>query len=387
MAGEPGVLRVMLYAGAEILGGLLGHVATLADGLVAAGHDVHLVLSPAAAVDALVHDQAAAGARVTRLTVRGKGDLAGFLGMRRLVARDAPDIVHVHLASPTEAVPALLAARLGGARHIVTTEHSPAWSPLRRPHSRAVKRAATRLLDAVIAVSASDARALRDEFAMPEAILTVIPNGVPPIGPLPPRDEARARLGLPVVGATIVGYVGALEAKKGLRDLVAGAARSGLPGLVLALAGEGSLAADLAGAAARLPFRLLLLGRVQEVRTFLAALDIFAFPSHQEAMGRALLEAMAAGLPIVATRIGGIPEALQQGAAGLLVDPARPDQIAEALGRLARDRDLARRLGSAARAAAERDYGADLMVRRVEALYHAVLGGPGGLPGVASGAA
>lgn len=367
-----GRMRVVLYAAAEIRGGLLGHVATLAGGLAAAGHSVRLVLSSAPALDPLAREVSDSGVALTRMRVRGKGDLTGFLRLRRFVARENPDIVHLHLASPIESVPALLAARLGGARHIVTTEHAPAWFPLIRPYSRAVKRAATRLVGAVIAVSDSDADVLRGTFAVPDALIKVIPNGIPPLGDLPRRDEARDRIGLPGA-ATIVGYLGPLEEKKGLRDLLAGAAQSGLPGLALALVGQGSLREELAREAARLRLHLVLPGHMDDVRMALAAFDIFAFPSHQEAMGRALLEAMAAGLPIVAARVGGIPEALQNGAAGLLVEPRRPDQIAAALGRLARDHDLAGRLGAAARATAERDYGADLMVRRITALYRRLL--------------
>jgi len=369
-------LRVLLHAGAGIPGGLIGHVTTLAAGLAAGGHSVRLVLSAAPGVDGAARDAASAGAAVTRLTVRGKLDLAGILGMRALVASLSPDIVHLHLSSPIEGVPVLLAARLGGARHIVTTEHAPAWYPLIRFYSRAVKRAVTRLLDAVVAVSDADAGILRDRFGLSPDLLSVIPNGIPPLGDLAPRGEARARLGLPGT-ATVVGYVGPLEAKKGLRDLLEGAARCRLPGLVLVLVGEGRLAGELAGEAARLPFKLVLPGRVEDVRPYLAAFDLFAFPSLQEAMGRALLEAMAAGLPIVATRVGGIPEALQGGSAGLLIEPGRPEAIARAIERLAGDGELRASLGAAARRTAERDYGAALMVGRVVDLYRSVLGGAG----------
>jgi glycosyltransferase involved in cell wall biosynthesis len=366
-------LRVLLHAGAAIPGGLTGHVTTLAAGLAAAGHRVHLVLSTAPGVDGAAREAASAGAGVSRLTLRGKFDLAGILVLRARVARQSPDIVHLHLSSPIEGVPALLAARLGGARHILTTEHAPAWYPLLRFYSGAVKRTATRLLDAVVAVSESDASVLRERFGLPPALLRVIPNGIPPLGDLPPRGEARARLGLPA-GGIVVGYVGPLEAKKGLRDLLEGADRCRVDGLVLVLVGEGSLAGELAEKAARLRFRLVLPGRVEDVRPYLAAFDLFAFPSLQEAMGRALLEAMAAGLPILATRVGGIPEALQNGAAGLLVDPGRPDQITGAIERLAGDAPLRDRIGAAARRIAERDYGAGLMVQRTVELYRSVLG-------------
>ena len=367
-------MRVMQYAGAEVRGGLLAHVEILTRGLLTSRHDVHVLLSPARGADASACACAEAGAKVTRLSVRGKTDLAGQAKLHRLVGRENPDIFHIHLSSPVEAIPALLAAKSGGARHIVTTEHAPTWYPLRRPYSRAAKRLAARLLDAVIAVCEADAQFLREEFAIAEEALTVIRNGIPDFPVLPGPQEARALLGLPAGEQIIVGAAGELEEKKGVGDLLEAAAASGIPRLTVALAGEGSLVPELRRNGARLPFHLALLGRLDGIGTFLAALDIFVLPSRQEALPMALLEAMWVGLPIVASRVGGIGEAVRDGVEGLLVEPSRPDQIASALGRLAADRDLARQLGDAAHRRAVESFGSDRMVRHVEALYRRILG-------------
>ena len=105
---------------------------------------------------------------------------------------------------------------------------------------------------------------------------------------------------------------------------------------------------------------------------FLTALDFFVFPSHQEALPLALLEAMGAGLPIIATRVGGVPEAIEDGASGLLVEPHHPAQIAAALRRLIADEDLARRLAATARVRATERYSEAEMTRRTLDLYQEV---------------
>lgn len=373
MSGAARPLRVMQFAGAEVLGGLLGHLVILTRGLREAGVEVHAVLSPAQDVDEAAAACGAAGARVTRLRVAGKTNLAGLSALTALVARSAPDLFHLHLSSPVEGVPTLLAARAGGVRKLLTTEHAPTWHPLRKIYSGAAKRFSTRLIQAVIALSEEDAGFLWSEFGVPRRLIHVIPNGVP----LPSeesfllsRDAARRRLG--VGSGPLIGCVGALEEKKGIGDVIDAVRALEDRGISLALAGEGSMQAGLQARAADLPFPLLLPGRVADVPAFLAALDIFVFPSHQEALPLALLEAMGAGLPIVATRVGGIPEAIQDGVSGLLVEPHRPAQIAAAVRRLLADSALARRLAAAARVRATERYSEAEMVRCTLDLYDAV---------------
>jgi glycosyltransferase involved in cell wall biosynthesis len=375
-------MRSIQYASAEVAGGLLEHLCLLSEGLARSGNSVRAVLAPVTAVDPPARRCLSAGVAVSRLTVRGKFDFAGMIRFARLVAADRPQVVHVHLASPVEALPAILAARWGGARHIVTTEHAPTWRPLQRFYSRAAKRAAMRLLDATIVLSRADAVFLREEFGAPPSLLRVIHNGVPGFPAPISKVEARARLGLSP-DATVVGYLGALEEKKGLLDLLEAVERSRLAALTLLFGGEGGLEPVLRDRSAGRDFPVVLAGRIADVGGFLAAVDVFVFPSHQEALPLALLEAMAAGLPIVATTVGGIPEAIEDGVSGLLVPPRQPDAVAGALRRLAADPALARRLGDEARRTALEKFGAERMIRATEALYAEILardsgGGPAG---------
>jgi len=375
------VINSIQYAGAEVAGGLLEHLRLLSEGLVRSGRSVRAVLAPAAAVDHVALRCVSAGVAVSRLTVRGKFDIRGITRFARLVAADKPQVVHVHLSSPVEALPAILAARWGGARHIVTTEHAPTWRPLQRFYSRAVKRAVMRLLDAVIVLNAADAVCLQEEFGAPPSLLRVIHNGVPGFPGQIPGAEARARLGLSP-DVTVIGYLGALEEKKGLLDLFDAVERGGLAGPTLLLGGEGALEPALRDRAAGRAFPVVFAGRVDEVGGFLAAIDVFVFPSHQEALPLALLEAMAAGLPIVATTVGGIPEAIEDGVTGLLVPPRQSGALAEALRRLVENPALRRRLGEQARRTAAEKFSAERMVQATEALYaeilaRSALAGPG----------
>jgi glycosyltransferase involved in cell wall biosynthesis len=360
----------MLYAGASVPGGLLAHLAILARCLAERGHAVHAVLHPSPGADETARACEAAGVRVTRLTVAGRTDLRGLIGLRHLVAREAPGIFHAHLSSPGEALPALAAARWGGARRLVTTEHAPAWFPLERFYSRTAKRAAAHALHAVVAVCEADARLLRERFGLPAALVHVIPNGVDPIGDLPPRDAARAALGI-AAGSFVVGCAGALEIKKGVFDLLEALRRLGRPGVLLALAGEGSQREALQRQAAQAGVPLVMPGHVRDLPGFLAALDLYALASRQEAMPLSLLQAMMAGLPIVATRVGGVPEALD--GAGVLVEPSDPGALASALACLAADPSRAADLGSRARGIARSRFTSARMADRVEALYDALL--------------
>ena len=366
-------VRVMHYAAADVMGGLLRHVRLTTLGLIERGHEIGVVLSPAPVIDELAAELAAAGASVTRMTVKGKTDLTGMRRLQDLVERAGPDLFHIHLASPIESIPALVAARLGGARGIVTTEHAPCWFPLEKPYSRAAKRAATRMIDAVIAVCRADAAFLSDTFGVPPDLITVIPNGVPAFPSLPTRAEARRSLGVPDDVEPLVGYVGALETKKGVTDLMAGAAMAELPGLALALVGDGTLARQLRVDAGTQSFAVFLPGYLTDVASFLPAFDLFVFPSHGESMPLAVIEAMHAGLPILATRVGGIPEIIDDGVTGLLVEPMRPDLIAVALRALAADPDRARALGDAARRSAAERFTTEVMVQRVEQLYRTIV--------------
>jgi glycosyltransferase involved in cell wall biosynthesis len=177
----------------------------------------------------------------------------------------------------------------------------------------------------------------------------LLPNGVdlPGPGAAAGRDQARRRLGV-APGEPLALYAGRVTADKGL--LVLAAALERVPSLHLAVAGDGEALPELRRRAARLP-RLHLLGQVSpdEVAPLLAAADLFVHPSCcAEGLPSSILEAAAAGLPVVATPQGGTVEVIPSPAHGLLVPPGDPGALAEALSRLAGDPALRARLGAEA---------------------------------------
>ncbi len=191
----------------------------------------------------------------------------------------------------------------------------------------------------------------------------------------PRRAEARLRLGLrPEEFA--VGTLCRLEAVKGVEELLHGFARASSvrPQLRLLLAGDGPLRDRLVRQArdAGLQDRVLIGGSWVRATEFLPALDLFVLASRNEGMGRALIEAMASGLPVVATAVGGMPEVLEEGGAGLLVPPGDPQAIAEAIVRLVDDASLAADLGGRARARSV-VFGAGRMNHALLRLYREVL--------------
>jgi glycosyltransferase involved in cell wall biosynthesis len=170
--------------------------------------------------------------------------------------------------------------------------------------------------------------------------------------------------------------VGRLHAQKGHATLIeaVAACRDRDVHVDLAVAGEGPLRGELVALARRLGIedRVQLLGRCEDVRKLLRATDVFAFPSLYEAVGIALLEAMACGVAIVASRVGGIPEIVADGVSGLLVPPGEVVPLAEALIRLAHDPGHRIVLGQAAR---DRALAFDIQgqVQALEELYEGLV--------------
>ncbi|HOQ27208.1 MAG TPA: glycosyltransferase, partial [Armatimonadota bacterium] len=119
--------------------------------------------------------------------------------------------------------------------------------------------------------------------------------------------------------------------------------------------------------------RVVFAGLREDVPQLLRLMDLFALASLNEGMGRVLVEAGACRLPSVATRVSGIPDVIEEGVTGLLVDPASPEQMSEALMQLLEDPERARRMGEAAYRKVVPAFGVEAMVERIEAVYQEVL--------------
>jgi glycosyltransferase involved in cell wall biosynthesis len=319
----------------------------------------------------VVHQSSAAGGLDVALLRRFVAEIRGH----------APAMVHVR-GLGNEGFHGVLAARLAGVRRVLVSVHGTQRdlvsvpSPARRAVvTRVLEPATLRMAGAVTTVCAA---AARRSFLDPVRgkLLGVVPNGVPlpDLGDRPRvRAEVRAELGIPA-GDVVVLSVGRLAEDKGLGDLARAAALLGPePAWRLLVAGsgpdEGRLRAAFA-AAPLLPVHWL--GRRADIDRLLLASDVFVLPSWSENMSNALLEAMAAALPVLATDVGGSPEAV--GPAGVLIPPRDPAALAAHLARLLVDGDERQRLAAAARARVAAQFTVEHMSRRLGEVYDAVLG-------------
>jgi L-malate glycosyltransferase len=233
--------------------------------------------------------------------------------------------------------------------------------------------------DRVIAPS----RAILDGLVRDERVCRerthCLPNGVDTVrfAPIdgPGRSAQRARFGLPP-HAFLFGCVARLREVKCHRDLLDGFALAAgdRPDVQLVLVGDGELEADLRAQAARLGIadRVLFLGPRADVERLLPLFDAFVLTSRTEGMSNAVLEAMACGLPVIATAVGGNPETIDAPNSGLLVPPHAPQQLAKAMQALLDDPVRTRRMGRQARQRAIATFSIDAMVRSFSRLYQEV---------------
>lgn len=234
-------------------------------------------------------------------------------------------------------------------------------------------------VDAGIAVSEALAHFSRNIEGARRPI-RVVQHGIPAM-PNGDSQAARRALGLAPDGLA-VGIVGRLIEQKGIADAIDAFARvaPGRAGVELLIAGEGPARRALERRAATSPSgeRVRFLGWRSDRQAVMCALDLLMAPSLREGFGLAVLEAMALGIPVIATRVGGLSELVAEGETGLLVPPADPPALAAALHRMLEDPALRRRLGEAGRARARRDFTIGRMAEETLAVYREFSGaGPG----------
>jgi glycosyltransferase involved in cell wall biosynthesis len=323
--------------------------------------------------DALVEDLQSKGVVAHCLHGSREWDLRWAGRLRRLLRARRYDVVHVH--SPYVAGIARLVVRSlprATRPRLVSTEHLP-WFGYVLP-TRALNALTSRLDDARIAVS----RAVVD--SIPAALngdVRVIVHGVP-VGEvrahLESRDEVRSQLGVRP-DEVLLGTVANYRPQKGYFDLLRAARRvidAAVPVRFVAL-GRGPLDEQIRTEHQRLGLgdRFHLAGYREDAVRVLAGCDGFVLASLFEGLPVAVMEALALGLPVVATAVGGIPECVRDGVEGLLVPPSRPDLLAEAVIDLARDPGRRARMGEAASERARR-FDVGRAAREVEAIYREV---------------
>jgi glycosyltransferase involved in cell wall biosynthesis len=292
-----------------------------------------------------------------------------------LLRRDRIQILHAHLFKAN--LVARLLGRMAGVLVVITSHHdTDVW--MGRRH-RLLERVTAPLSDAVVTCSEAVRRYALETYRLRPGLVRTLRNAIP----IPPslfageRERVRKEFGAGP-GHKLVGTVGRLdEPKKGLSCFLAAAARLAqeLQETRFIVVGEGPARADLETLAARhgIGDRITFAGRRRDVGEVMQGLDLFVQPSMWEGFGITVLEAMAAGLPVVATRVGGIPEVVRDGVTGLLVPPGDPGALAHACGEVLRDGDLASRLGDAGRIRVESLFPIERLVGETAALYRELL--------------
>jgi glycosyltransferase involved in cell wall biosynthesis len=291
--------------------------------------------------------------------------LSAAFAIREMLSRCAVEIVH---ANEPHALTAAWLARahrrvpLVASRRVIFPLAASAIS-LRRYHA-AVK---------IIAVSECVASALVNSGIHPEKI-AVISDGVPLENPVSQADRQRARQSFGIEPDTLLlGSVGALTPDKGQGILIRALVhiRLRFPNCQLLLPGDGPCRAKLAALVRELDLdgAVYFPGFVEDIGRVYSAIDLFAFLAQAEALGTSLLIAMEYGLPVVASARGGIPEVVEDGKNGLLLQDSNPETAASAIERLLGDPETAARLGSAAKETIRSRFSQEVMVQQTLRLY------------------
>ena len=301
----------------------------------------------------------------------GPRDPAAFVRLVRLLRREAPDVVHTYLLNAN--LYGRLAAIAAGVPLVLAAEQNVYRDKSRR-HAAMERLLAARTFR-VVACCRAVGEFYRRQVGLDPRKIAVVYNAVR-FGPLPTtanRAPALARLGLDP-DALVLGTLGRLAEQKGHHVLLRALARLApmFPRLALMIAGEGPLRAELEAEAEQLGARdrVHFVGVRRDRETLYAAIDVFVLPSLWEGLSLALIEAMGAGRPIVATDVGGNPEVVEDGRTGLIVPPNEPASLADALASLLADADRRVALGSRASGVARTRFSIERHVGEVAALYH-----------------
>lgn len=354
-------------------GGAETQVVTLAPALSRDRYTIHVccLQSEGVQADAL----RARGIEVVSLNMRLRYWPIALYRLYRLMKRLKPQIVHTHLYEA--GIWGKLVGKLAGVPVILTTEVGmTVWK--KRRHLL-LERFVNRFTDKMIAVSEDiRQRRIRDEGVSPDKIITIpAAVDVERFSRTRSREQARKELDIDA-SLPVIGTVARLVAAKRL-DYLLEAARAvceAVPQARFLIVGDGPLREELESRAVQLglaPEHVRFLGHRQDVMDFLPAIDIFALSSEREGLPVSLLEAMAASKPVVATRVGGIPQVIQDGSNGLLVSPHDPAGLAKAIITLIKDSTLRESVAREGHRTVEARFSTDVVGQQIIALYDGLL--------------
>ena len=359
------VLHTMQVAGAEVL---------VAETIRRLGRRLDPIVYCIDKVGALGEQMLSEGVPVIAFN-RQPGIDTGLVGRFAGELRRRPaDVLHAHQYTPFfYSALAKVAAR--SRARLILTEHGRHFPDITSSKRRIVNRwLLSRFATHVNAVCEFSANALAEKDGFERSRIDIIPNGIDVqlYAPSMTREEACRQVGLDPARRYIM-HIARFHPVKDHRTLVQGFARmaADAPDVDLVLVGDGPERGAIETLVAELGIkgRVHFLGVRRDVPVVLRAADVFTLPSLSEGASITLMEAMAAGVPSVATDVGGMPEIMRHGVDGLLVPRQDPAKLAEAFKTLASDEAMRARMGTAARTRAEAEYRLDQTVARYMALY------------------
>ena len=368
--------RVILLTDADVFAGTERHMLDLARGLSALGAGVTLACpSPAALEDAARRE----GLPTLTIAKRGLVDWAAARTLARRLRSGQTDIVHAH--NGRRALAAGVGVRLAGGGRGVMTQHflTPNHATQRGPKaalSGAAHYWVVGRMSRILAISEAVREAMLARHEAPDSKITVVPNGITaPDGGQ--AAETRRSLGIGPDTPLLV-CAARLEREKDIASLVSAVpiVRDKVPSVRCLIAGEGAERDALAAQTQALGLKdsVTLLGFRTDAPALMAAADVFVLPSLAEPFGLVLLEAMALGRPVVATRAGGPLEIVVDGETGFLVPPSSPDALADAVERLIADPAAAKGLGENGQARFGQSFTAARMAQATLAVYAEISG-------------
>ena len=386
----PEPVRIVRIIARLNMGGPALHVAYLSEGLVAHGYDTTLVVGSLAEGEgsmSFVAEQR--GARLVRLTSMSRDisplrDLIALFKLVRLLRTLQPEIVHTHTAK-AGAIGRIAAWLAGGDRRpiVVHTFHGHVlrgyFGPLGTFAFRTLERLLARATTQLVAVSPE----VRDDLVSlgiaPREKFAVVRLGIElgeRIHPDRTRAEARRRLGV-AEDRFLVGWVGRMTPVKRVPDVLEGFRLLREQGVdaMLCLVGDGPDREEIEQQAHSLGVirHCLFVGYQDDVGSWYESFDVLVLPSANEGTPVVAIEALAAGCPVVATRVGGVPDVVEDGVTGFLVEPRDTEALADRLERLARDPELRRKLGGTGRERVPSRYAVDRLVGDIDELYRSLL--------------
>ncbi len=321
---------------------------------------------------ALADDLEKQGIPVDCIPLKSRLDPLGIWRMRQYLRRHRIDLVHAHMYR--SAVPSTIAAHWAGVPIITQVHNVGTWET---PRQVRMDRFLSRWREAMIAVSETVRQDMISTLQLPAEKARLIYNGVDlaQFAPASARQAAKRAAGFDEDSVVVLMAARLVEQKNPQAFIeIARRLAPRFPQAVFALAGGGKLADVLHQQIVELGLqeRVKMLGLCQNMEPVYQAADVFVLPSFKEGFSNALIEAMACGLPIVATAVGGAPEALEGQEAGYLVPPGNVDALENAVARLLEDAELRLAMSKGARRRAQR-FSLERMVEDVERLYLEIL--------------